>query len=168
MGADHGAFGRIAGGERVEVAAEDGLACDSVGEGVRAHGVEERLHAVHPHLVVIVLDGREGERRPPRVRRASGNVLQPEHDARPTPPFPEGRERPQQFALGTSRTLVDDDQIGIEAERRRAKDRAAHALDLGICESGDAAVLPVAAGSSEPRQRDVVDAGRKVERMESR
>ena len=133
-----------------------------------AHGVEDRRRAVHPHLVVVVLDRLEGERRPPRACRAHRNVLEPEHDTRPAPPFPEGRERPQQFALGTSRTLVDDDQIGIEAERGRAQDRPAHTLDLGIPEKGDAGPLAVAGGSIDPREPDVIDAVGQVERVQGR
>ena len=122
-------------------------------------GVEHVAHAVDPHLVVVAVDRVEEERRPPRACRTGRDVLESEHDARSAPPFPEGRERPQQFALGPGRTLIDDDQIGIEARRGRAQDRPPHPADVGIPRGVLRRLLVVARLAAEPRQRDVLDPG---------
>ncbi|TMA36909.1 MAG: hypothetical protein E6J79_11965 [Deltaproteobacteria bacterium] len=65
-----------------------------------------------------------------RPHRLVQDVAQPEYDARRLAQPSEPGERPEQLAVHSGGALVDDHQVGREAERCLAQDVAAHALHV--------------------------------------
>ena len=152
-----------------QVPAEARFAGHVVAKRVLDDRIEDGVFAVDPHLVVVPRDRGHVVRAPERSARALGLVEDVAHakdQAGRGRPAAQCSQRIEQLAGDAAGPLVDDHQIGLEANDRLDKNGPPDAVHLGRLGGKEFRLVAVGIRPIEARELDVVDTLRDTEGMD--